>query len=241
MSSIYEALQRARQGGRSGAGLRPPPAPAAPPPAASPIGHALAPLLAAVRPLIDAAEGAVFHLVAATPGEGASTIAREFALAAAAAGIGHTALVDADRRTLATARAFGCDPRRGLAEALRPDGGGLGEALQPAAGAPLAVAALFGEAGPGQAEAATVREVYRRLKEQFRLVVVDCPPVTGGEFPALAPEAGDGVILVVRAETTRPAVVAHAKAQIEQCGATLLGAVLNRRTNYIPDFLYRML
>jgi receptor protein-tyrosine kinase len=237
MSSIYEALQRARQGGRSGANLRPPPARA---PAAAPAPHALTPLLAAVRPLIDAAEGAVFHVVAATAGEGASTIAREFALVAATAGNCQTALVDADRKTLATARAFGCDTRRGLIDALWDDAG-VGEMLQPVAGAALAVGALFGEAGPGQGDAATVREIYRRLKEQFRLVVVDCPAVTGGEYPALAPEACDGVILVVGAETTRPAVVAHAKAQIQQSGATLLGAVLNRRNNYIPEFLYRML
>jgi Mrp family chromosome partitioning ATPase len=65
--------------------------------------------------------------------------------------------------------------------------------------------------------------------------------VASAGYLELAPERADGVILVVQAETTRPAVVAHAKGQIEQAGGNVLGAVLNRRGDYIPDFLYRML
>ena len=75
----------------------------------------------------------------------------------------------------------------------------------------------------------------------FDVTVIDCPAVASGGYSNLLPEAADGVILMLAAEATRTAVVTHAKTQIELTGANLLGAVLNRRSNYIPEFLYRML
>jgi hypothetical protein len=57
----------------------------------------------------------------------------------------------------------------------------------------------------------------------------------------LLPEEADGIFLVIRAEATRPAVISHAKALVEQAGGHFLGAVLNARRNYIPGFMYRML
>ena len=147
LSSVYEALQRARQGGQvaarqwrgpaqgpvSGAAApsgaiplrpqqsqlrsEPPPQPQRarperPPPvslAPGPKAVALGPLLAAVRPLLDGEEGMVLQFAAATAGEGTSTIAREFALLAATAGHRRILLIDADRRSLGSARAFDCD------------------------------------------------------------------------------------------------------------------------------------
>lgn len=250
MSSVYEALQRARQGGHGPAAVplrqhpsrerdretRRPAVTLAP----GPLAGELNSLLAAVRPLLDGGGAAVLHIVAATPGEGASTIAREFALLAATTGQRHTLLIDANRHNPQTAKGFNCDTGRGLVELPWAAGGDAG-IVRPVSGTLLSVACLIGERGPVRTDPATVGELYRRLREQYELIVVDCPAVATGEYQELAPEAADGVILVVRAETTRPAVVAHAKGQVEQAGGNMLGAVLNRRTNYIPDFLYRML
>ncbi|HVC52204.1 MAG TPA: hypothetical protein VND87_09295 [Stellaceae bacterium] len=243
MSSVYDALQRARQGGQNATAMPEPilrepeqiPAPVAP----RPIAAELSSLLAAVRPMFDRDSGVVLHIVAATPGEGASTIAREFALLAATSGQRHTLLVDADRRNPHTAREFGYDSGRGLVEAQWSVDNA--DVIQPVPGTLLSVTCLIGQRRPGLANAGTVSEVYRRLRSRFELVVVDCPSVASGDYLELAPEAADGVILVVRAEATRPAVITHAKVQVERAGGNLLGAVLNRRTNYIPNFLYRML
>ncbi len=244
MSSVYEALQRARQGGGGPAPLRQPaardniersPVSLAPGPLATP----LAPLFAAIRPLLDSKEGVVLHIVAATAGEGASTIAREFAMLAGTSGHRRTLLIDADRLNPQTARAFDCDTGQGLVEFLW---GGLdgADVVQPVAGTLLSVTCLIGERGPASVDADSLRELYARLREQFELIVVDCPPVGEG-YSALLPEAVDGVILVVQAEKTRPAVIARAKDLVQQAGGQVLGAVLNRRTNYIPEFLYKLL
>jgi Mrp family chromosome partitioning ATPase len=65
----------------------------------------------------DGRGGGVLHFVIATPGEGTSTIAREFALLATTTGHRHT-LLDADRRNPQTARSFGCPMTRGLIDCL---------------------------------------------------------------------------------------------------------------------------
>lgn len=257
MSSVYEALQRARQGSHGpihrddrtrvaplrAAAIREPlreaPRPAvtlAPGPLAGELGS----LLAAIRPLLDGNRGTVLQVVAATRGEGSSTIAREFALLAATGGQRRTLLVDADRHNPATARSFECDTSHGLVE-LPWNSSDAESVAKTIAGTFLSVSCLIGQRGPGRTDAATIADLYGRLRDQFELIVVDCPAVASGDYLELAPEAADGVILVVQAETTRPAVVAYAKGQIEQAGGTVLGAVLNRRGDYIPNFLYRML
>lgn len=262
MASVYEALQRARQGShspvrreigaRGAIPLRPAPvrAPAQDRPreaarpavtlAPGPLAAELGSLLAAVRPLLDGDGGAVLQVVAATEGEGTSTIAREFALLAATSGQRRTVLIDADRRDPVTARSFDCNTAHGLVE-LPWNTSDVGSVVKPVSGTLLSVACLIGQRGPGRTDAATIAHLYNRLRDEFELIVVDCPAVASGDYLELAPDATDGVILVVQAETTRPAVVAHAKGQIEQAGGNVLGAVLNRRGDYIPDFLYRML
>ncbi len=262
VSSVYEALQRARQGQSQGIGgvrfgaipLRPHPQQQrtrreSPPPAVSlapgPLAVELTPLLAAVRPLLDGAQqagsqGAVLQFVAATPGEGASTVAREFAFLAATTGRRRSLLIDADRRNPQTARGFGCATGRGLIDGLW-EGVDDAELLHPVVGTLLSVVCLIGERGPAAADAETLREVYDGLRDHFELVVVDCPSVASGLYADLLPEAADGVILVIQAEKTRPAVISHAKNLVQQAGGTLIGAVLNKRTNYIPDFFYRRL
>jgi Mrp family chromosome partitioning ATPase len=243
VSSVYEALQRARRGNGDVIVRRQPvvretewsPASLAPGPLATP----LAPLFAAIRPLLDSKEGVVLHIVAATAGEGTSTIARELAMLAGTTGHRRTLLIDADRRDPQTARTFGCDTSQGLVELLW---GSLDDAdvLQPVAGTLLSVTCLIGERGPASVDADSLRELYNRLRDQFELIVVDCPPVGDG-YSSLLPEAVDGVILVVQAEKTRPAVIARARDVVLQAGGQVLGAVLNRRTNYIPEFLYKLL
>ena len=205
-----------------------------------PIAVELTPLLSAVRPLLDGNRGAVLHVVAAAAGEGTSTIAREFALLAATTGRRRTLLIDAVRGNPDTARFFSCDTARGLIDGIWI---GYDEAdLQtPIPGTSLSVACLVGARGNAPADAVTLSGLYDQLREQFELVIVDCPAMESGEYATLLPEEADGIFLVIRAEGTRPAVIAHAKTLVEQAGGHFLGVVLNARRNYIPGFMYRKL
>jgi Mrp family chromosome partitioning ATPase len=244
VTGVYEALQRVRQGGhdRGLPGERPDrgtellPDPNRSP---GPVAAELTPLLAAVRPLLDG-KGAVLHFVAAAPGEGTSTIARDFALLAGTTGRRRTLLIDAVRHNPQTARAFNCDLSRGLI-----DGTWIGQETtdleRVVSGTVLSVASLIGSRGNGPADPVTLSALYADLRRQFELIVVDCPAIESGEYATLLPEEADGIFMVIRAEATRPAVISHAKALVEQAGGRFLGAVLNARRNYIPGFMYRML
>lgn len=242
--SIYDALQRARQGGhetvlplavpvRSPGQLQPARAP-------GPVAVELTPLLAAVRPLLEGMRGAVLHFVAAAEGEGTSTIAREFALLAATTGRRRCLLVDAARGELETARYFGCETARGLVDGIWVGFDETDLQLR-VPGTSLSVACLVGERSNGPPDAVTLTNLYEQLRDQFELIVVDCAPMERGEYSTLLPDAADGIFLVIKAEATRPAAIAHAKALVEQGGGHFLGAVLNGRRNYIPTFLYRLL
>jgi Mrp family chromosome partitioning ATPase len=245
MTSVYEALQRVRQGGgRDVAMPGEQPARLVPSPSITrtpgPIAVELTPLLAVIRPLLDGAKGAVVQFVAAAPGEGTSTIAREFALLAATTGRRRTLLIDAVRSNPATARHFDCNTSRGLIDA-NWIGFDDSEVQRTVAGTALSVACLVGDRGAGLAEPGILGALYEQLRDQFELVVVDCPAMEKGEYTTLLPEAADGIFLVIRAESTRPAVIVHAKSLVEQSGGRFLGAVMNQRRNYIPEFLYRLL
>jgi Mrp family chromosome partitioning ATPase len=54
-------------------------------------------------------------------------------------------------------------------------------------------------------------------------------------------EKMDGVILVVEAERTKAEVVRKIRKDLESTGVNILGVVLNKKKNYIPDYLERFL
>ncbi|HZT88506.1 MAG TPA: hypothetical protein VFA12_11090 [Stellaceae bacterium] len=260
MTNVYEALQRARKEGvreepreppaavieRIPLGKREPPGNAAPFVKLRPVSfayrlencrEAIETLLGRVLPRIEHDANAVLHIVGAIPGAGTSTIAREFAFAAATAGNRETLLIDADLGARANARFFDCPPRVGLLDWVeRPPLEFHG--LQPVADSHLSVAALAGERHSLSMDGQDIRAVYELARKHFALTVVDCPPVTGGHYMTLAPQESDGVLLVIQAEKVRPAVVNRAKSLIGDAGGKIVGAVFNRRKDYVPRFIY---
>jgi capsular exopolysaccharide synthesis family protein len=79
------------------------------------------------------------------------------------------------------------------------------------------------------------------MRDKFNYVLVDAPPVQGSpETLALASRV-DGVLMVLASGKTRQEVAARSKKQIESAGGKVIGAVLNQRKYYIPDFIYRRL
>lgn len=84
-------------------------------------------------------------------------------------------------------------------------------------------------------------DVLLDLSERFTWVLCDCAPAAlYNDAAVLAPKL-DGVILTVRAESTRWEVAEAAKRRLEQAGANIIGMVLNRRQMHIPDWLYYLL
>lgn len=230
---IYDALQ-------ARAGVRRPPAPvipAAPPTRANGAVFSRTELVS----LYQGAEGLladgaphILQLMSATPGEGTSTIAREFA-GAVAETIGRRVLLV----TMTRANLHDEDNLAGTL--LGPDP--FETALIQAPGVPY----LSGEIGIMEEASAhlyatqRMHELFEYLLSQFDLIVIDAPPVaTQHAGLALVRHVG-GVILVVEAERTRAPIVDHARRTIEANGGHVLGIVLNKRRLYIPRLLYQWL
>ena len=76
------------------------------------------------------------------------------------------------------------------------------------------------------------------LKSDFNYILLDGPPVDIYVDAMILGKLVDGVVLVLQANSTRREVARKAKTTLESAGIRVFGAVLNKRTFPIPDFLY---
>ena len=72
-------------------------------------------------------------------------------------------------------------------------------------------------------------------------LLVDLPPVLDRPDATLVAPHLDGVLLVLEAEGTRWEVAREARQRLEAAGAKVIGAVLNKKPQPIPNWLYRLL
>jgi Mrp family chromosome partitioning ATPase len=180
---------------------------------------------------------AVIGVVASNPGEGATTLALKLALCAAS-----------NRR-----RALLIDmcPDQGLSQLLKVSnqkgvndvaagGLNLSEAVCPAGIEGLSVlpAGSIGAGGfTGNGHLPKVLSAARKICD---LALVDLPAVEQSGLALEVLSALDGVILVVAANSTRRETVQSTKEALSICGGDrIIGAVLNDREYFVPNFLYR--
>jgi len=79
------------------------------------------------------------------------------------------------------------------------------------------------------------------LSSAFQHMVLDLPPVLDYPDAGIMAAGIDGILLVLEAEETRWEVAREARNRLESAGIPLLGAVLNKKPHYVPDWLYRLL
>jgi Mrp family chromosome partitioning ATPase len=188
----------------------------------------------------------VVQCIAARSGEGASSVARDFALIAARVSNLRVLLLDLDppgRNQAETLRA-----RQAAMSATAPVVQLLPGQVQSGSGAQLAVlkfegaGALVSEVQGGWPGAAPIwHGAIELLRASFNLIVVDSSSLDSGfEGITLAREM-DANLIVVQAESTRAAVAQNLRDQLLEVGAPIAGVVLNRRQFHIPKFIYRFI
>ena len=79
------------------------------------------------------------------------------------------------------------------------------------------------------------------LREKFDFVIFDGSPLRDYSESSFLAGKMDGVILVVEAERTKIDIARKIRKDLESTGVNILGVVLNKKRNYIPDFLERFL
>lgn len=184
----------------------------------------------------------VILVASAAPGEGASTVARDLAVALGQSQNGRVVLVDANLRHSSQRDAFKIDPMEGLADVLR-DGVKLTSVLRvvPQSGITVLSAGADTDGASQLLTVSRVQKAVTSLHSQFDWVILDSPAVTTFPDASSLAVVADGAILVLQAEQTRWEVAEEAKKILDQAGVNLLGGVLNRRKHHIPDFVYRRL
>ncbi len=179
-------------------------------------------------------------------GEGVSTVAAHLAVAAATWSEQPVLLVDANLERPSAHARFLVEPAPGLAEALLEGGASVGPShpfVQPCNVPNLSVLVAGQTDGRlAQVQASTrLSAVLEALEAGFALVVLDLPPASAGPFTARLAGLLDGTILVVEAERAPWEEVEREKGLLVQAGANLLGAVLNKRRQYVPRWAQRFI
>lgn len=179
-------------------------------------------------------------LVGTNHGDGVTTSASLFARALAKTRT--VLLVDANLRTPALAEIFHIRSHQGFADFLARKvtlDGVIAPTEEPNLFVMTSGSAAF--APPYIFEASAFDELLSGLKEKFDYVVFDAAPL-GLHFDSIfLASRVDGVILVIKAETTQVNVGITIKKRLEEAGAHFLGVVVNQTQNYIPKALRQLL
>ena len=168
-------------------------------------------------------------------GEGSTSVALEFAETLAGTGM-NVLLVDADLRT------------SGLTSGVAADGADL---LQVVGTQEMPPAADWGRGkltivpSPRATHAdkdrffrsANFAEWLDAQRSAHDYVLLDAPPLVHFADGTLLARLADGVIIVVRSESTERSALVKVREQLASAGANVVGVVLNRIKNPVPPFL----
>lgn len=168
------------------------------------------------------------HVVVVTSsmeGEGKTTVAAALAVTLARLEA-EVLLIDADLRRPGLTRLFDLKPRLGLNAVLRGRAT-LDQAVQTDMLGGLRVLCTEADPDAGDLLARGFAEVIRDARSRFDVVVVDAPPLLGGDDARTLAALCDGVLLVVAADTLA-AQVGEAASALDALNVRVLGAVANR-------------
>lgn len=188
---------------------------------------------------LDLPDARIVTFISARPGEGTSTIARDYARTLSDSVDHKILLIDAGKLDEKYYDSNDADSKVTIADTIGA-GKPLGDALYP-----LGHHVFFGRwVGQGRSRSAAGKILnddafWKNLHESFGTVVIDAPSLTdSADGIALAARA-DATILVVEAETTRQPVIENLRDTLNAAGAKIVGMVMNKRRYYIPAKVYQ--
>ncbi len=181
-------------------------------------------------------------VVSCGEGEGASTVAANLSQILGKGTTERILLVDSNFRTSSVHKRFDTSKKDGLADLI---GGRANiEWVIKQTGVRNIYMVTSGNHGtnPLAVFDSTRMDVFIHFcTEKFRYTVFDSAPCNLFPDASILSPKMDAVILVIEAEKTRWEVARKAKEELENAGAKILGAVLNKRKYYIPRAIYRRL
>jgi Mrp family chromosome partitioning ATPase len=175
-------------------------------------------------------------------GNGCSWICARVAELLASQVTGTVCVVDANLQSPTLHEQFSVANHHGLADALRQTGTIRGYVSQ-LSRRNLALVSCGSDARDAQNLVTTDRMRMRlnELRSEFDYVLIDCPAMSVSNVALSLGSVADGVVLVLKANTTRKDKARGAVRDLQAAKVKVLGAVLNQRTFPIPDKIYNKL
>jgi Mrp family chromosome partitioning ATPase len=155
---------------------------------------------------------------------------------------GSVCLVDCNLRSPGLHQQFALDNRFGLSDALhRSDS--LHQYVRQLSRKNLWLlsSGSTGESWQEKVASASLRLRLTELRAQFDYVLMDVAPVNTCNDGMVLGGSSDGIVLVLKANSTRRDAARKALRELRAANIPILGAVLNQRTFPIPDKIYNRL
>jgi non-specific protein-tyrosine kinase len=179
-------------------------------------------------------------VTSSVPGEGKSTTATNLAVVMAQADR-KTIIIDTDLRRPKIHKVFGIPNLAGLTDLLRlPAETDITPYLQQTKTENLYVM-TSGPLPPNPSEllaSKRMTNLLKHLREVADVVIFDTPPIMAVTDAIILSRQVDGVALVVHANRTRREVVRQSVQNLNQVGANILGAVLNKVSDGKTGYYY---
>ena len=86
-----------------------------------------------------------------------------------------------------------------------------------------------------------MRALLPELQREFDYVLIDAPPIEISDDSLMLSRNAEGIVLVLRAHSSRRETARKAVRNLESASVHVLGAVLNHRTFPVPEAIYRKL
>lgn len=191
--------------------------------------------------LLPSTSHKVIQFMGSKPGEGTSTVVREFARAVALKLDKLVLLLDVYRHSSNLRLFYEGEPERYDLDDILARNVPIDKAIVQIQNSKLYVSPLFQQTAltPHMLDAPQTNGFWKSLKERFDFILIDSPPATISADGYSMVRRADGVILVVEAEKTKWPVAAAVRDRIIQHGGNVLGIVFNRRRYYVPGWIYR--
>ncbi len=176
-------------------------------------------------------------ITSCTVGAGVSTVAANLALAAARTTDQQVLFLDLSTTQSAVATRFAMHGDLGLGDAVN-DPANARDFVKPSPISNLSVLAanLPGRQQPLNVDSAKINQLLQSLESEFSLIVVDLPTIESS-LCFVASGLLNGVLLVMEAERTRSEIAARAKQRLLDAGASILGVILNKHPQHLPNWL----
>jgi capsular exopolysaccharide synthesis family protein len=192
--------------------------------------------------LFASADGPRRVVFAGTESEsGCSWMCARVGEALASHGRGRVCVVDCNLRTPGLHEQFSNENHHGLSDALLGDGPIQEYLHRRSQNLWLLSCGASPDAGLAMLSSDRLRSRLLELRSLFDYVLIDAAPLNSSHDALVLGSLSDGVVLVLKANSSRREAARQALNEMQSANVRVLGAVLNQRTFPIPEKIYKRL